>query len=425
VGEIAASAESLDAAVAVVVALGRRDLWSPLGLVADLLALTGAKPEEGLNDPDLIELGNHPTFRRFRDLQWPPAARAAVAALVTAQYPHAAVYALPSVHLDEAAPVLREGLHASARRSPLRATAPVTGVAPVMGVADVRAALAAVPARVLDLMVILGPQALAADPTLALRLSSCADRLPEIPAEALAVLSKVSSEGSRHSHREDLTAPRVATPDDGRDGTPMLLRHGPPHRLLPSQLALPDPVRQALEVGQALLYRTPAGRPPHAPVPLTLLLDVSPATFGPVETVLRLLAHLIVQGSWRAGTDPLLLTTAPLATTVEVTRPAQLAQLWTSRSLTPPDLPQSVAEAQLSDRPVVLLTHLQTALAQGITGIGHDRLTVVTTQTPGTAAPSTHPRHHHLPARPTAEELAGLAATLLTDSGRLVLGASR
>jgi hypothetical protein len=85
-----------------------------------------------------------------------------------------------------------------------------------------------------------------------------------------------------------------------------------------------------------------------------------------------------------------------------------------------------VAEARTTGRPVVLLTHLQTALAQGFPELLDRHLTVVTTQTPGmTATPvPTHPRFHHVPALPTAEVLFTLAGMLLAGERGPVPGAA-
>ncbi|WP_157751677.1 WD40 repeat domain-containing protein [Actinoplanes derwentensis] len=394
-------------AIAGLVGLGRGGLWPPLGLVADLLAMTGDPSSRGmLNDSGLAELDGHPFLRRAAGLKWPPAARAAVVGLITAQFEHPERFALPAAHLDAAAPALRAG----------RAVGGDPGRKPRMGSAEVRAALDAMPERILDLLIILGPEALSADPAMALRLSSLSDRLPELPPEALTVLGGAAAGANPATNRAVLAvAGRPAAGDVARTD-PLLDRHGPPHRLIHSHLGLPGPVHQALAVTEGLLYRRIPGIPPSECEPTALVLDVSPATYGPVEVVLRSLVHLVVNALWKAGAEPLFLTADPSLPAVVLTRPGQLAHVWTARSLAPPDLHAATAEAHATGRSVVLLTHLQTALAQRLPGTAEPHLTVVTTQTPGmpvTPVP-THPRHHHLGALPTADELVALAAVLLT-----------
>ena len=159
--------------------LGAGGLWVPLGLLGDLVALTGPadmiapdgaqRTSAVLSDQRLVPLADEPGIARLRALGWAPAARVAFAALLASGLSIPERYAPPA---DTAPDALRDALsHALAERTgPAQAT-PIP-------VADLRAAAAQVTERTIALLRILGPAACAADPMKPVRL---AHRIPQLP----------------------------------------------------------------------------------------------------------------------------------------------------------------------------------------------------------------------------------------------------
>jgi hypothetical protein len=274
----------------------------------------------------------------------------------------------------------------------------------------VRVAADAVAAADLNLLRILGTDACATDPTLPLRLRHVAALLPTMDPDVLDILTTAASPATPPAGPDrrdvDVTAP-VSSPV-----VTDLARHGTPTRILHTELALPPTVfARRLRHGQVLHRRTTHRQRP-APSPLTLVLDTTPATYGPVETLLRIVAHLLTSALWGYGVRPALITPARPTAVTPLAEPAHLVHLWTSRSLaTGADRLDVALEAaaDLGQR-TVLLTHHAPPLPTA-----RDRLSIVTTHTPGTAAPPApvDPRHHHLPPSPDAARLRELVAVLV------------
>jgi hypothetical protein len=187
-------------------------------------------------------------------------------------------------------------------------------------------AVASVDDRLLTLLAMLGPQAVAADPALIVRLSR---KLPALPA---------LSEPHRRllGLRLDLDGEGVAQgqgPGSERAG---VQRRGDLRSLVPSQLALPEAVLQARQARGELLYRARSGREPPKLRPAVLLLDVSPASFGPVEKTTRLAAYILASTLLQARLPVWLVTAGGAGTASLLEQPADLMDLWTRRTLEPP-----------------------------------------------------------------------------------------
>jgi ATP-dependent Clp protease ATP-binding subunit ClpC len=180
--------------------------------------------------------------------------------------------------------------------------------------------------RFLTLLALLGPQSVAADPALIVRLSR---KLPSLPALA-------ESRRRLLGLRLDLDGEGFAQgqgPGSERAG---VQRRGDLRSLVPSQLALPEAVFQARQARGELLYRAKSGREPPKLRPAVLLLDVSPASFGPVESTTRLAAYVLATTLLQARLPVWLLTAGGKGTAALLERPADLVDIWARRTLEPP-----------------------------------------------------------------------------------------
>ncbi len=214
-------------------------------------------------------------------------------------------------------------------------------------------------------------------------------------------------------------------------GNAGITHHGTITTLLPSQLALPDTLFTLRLTRGELLHRlhttTPTPPHPHTPTPpphpVTIILDTTPPTYGPAETVLRLTAHLLTTTLWHAGRHPTLITLDRPTLAIPATGPTALTTIWTARTLHPPDLHTALRCAAHTPHPtLVILTHHHLTHDQPLTPGAHLRL--LTTHTPGDPPPNhnitnstTAERyHHHLPPQPSAAALAGTIHALLAPA---------
>jgi WD40 repeat protein len=388
-----APARTLRLAEAGLFALGRADLWPPLGLVEDLVTLTGPASAAALklNDVRLRALGQHPGMRRLQALGWPARARLSFAALLASGITPDAAYQPPAGAQSR----LRDALIAAlAGPRPVRAAD--------VDLDELRASASAVDDRTVALLTILGPGTAAADPVLPLLLSHQAPRLPVLSGNQLRMLSEVTRSG---------TAGRRET-DGGLQhapGTAGIGRHGELSQLLPTQLALPADMLTARYLQGHLLYRRHMAHIPVLPERVTLILDTTPPTYGSAENILRLTAHLVTTVLWEFGEHPELVSLAQPAAAVPLTGPANLAQLWTTRTLDPPGpaIATAMDTARATGTRMILLTHHHTADRWFLPGPGRQLLTThhPAEQPP---APPSRPDHYHLPPNP--------AQTLLLDT---------
>ncbi|MES5823908.1 hypothetical protein [Streptomyces sp. RG80] len=251
-----------------------------------------------------------PAARALRDLDWPRAAHPALSAVVASRLPPDPRYAPPpGVPLQELRTTLEWGLRGSGEQ-PERPSVTAAGLA---------AALDRVHHELLPLLALLGPDAVCQDPALPLRLANgpwasaaeAAARLPGLPSRLPVPLG------------DDVPGPTTA-------GAPaQWARHGPPDRLVPSHMALPAPLLNALWAQDALLYRTRRGRLPWTERDAVLVLDTGAPAQGQVGSCLRLCAHLLAAALLAAERAVALVRLDGLAAPARLTSVGDLRHLWT------------------------------------------------------------------------------------------------
>lgn len=406
--DVAATLRSLGPIEAGLLAFGRVDLWPPLGLVDDLVALTGPGPADllDLNDGRLLSLAGHAGLRRLCDLCWPTPARVSFAGLLASGLSLAPAFRPPP---GTAALVLREAL-AGALAAAGQAETAAPAAAAEVNLGELSAAGDTMTDRMIAMLAILGPQAVAADPAMPLLMAQSASQLPVLAGKQLRMLGETNRRGS--------TRPRES--DGGlrhAPGTAGIGRRGSLTQLLPTQLALPPDLLTIRFVQDHLLYRRHVARVPPTPEPVTLILDTTPPTFGSVENALRLVAHLITTVLWEYGEHPVLISLAEPTVATPLTSRAHLTRLWTTRSLNPPGpaIATALDTAAETGSGCALLSHHHSPERYYLPG---PRRRLVTTHHPAEQAPPppSHPNHYHLPPDPAQALLAAVVWALLTPS---------
>jgi ATP-dependent Clp protease ATP-binding subunit ClpC len=315
-------ARELAALPAALAALHRLGLHPPLDLLRDLLRLVAGLPV----DSTAAALAAEPGLRHLAALRWPAAARIGLAAWLLRTVPLHGWDPPPELQPLELRDLLVAGLAGPS-------IDPITIDPPLI---PLRQAAAQVDDRFLTLLATLGPNALADDPAILLRLSR---RLPELPALAAPRrrLLGVRIEPDRGGPAQG------QGPGGDRAG---VQRRGDLRSLVPSQLALPPEVYQARQSRGELLYRARAGREPPRLRPAVLVLDVSPASFGPIEATTRLAAHVLASSLLAAKIPAWLLTAGGAGTAAVLERPADLVEVWARRTLDPPQPARTLARAR-------------------------------------------------------------------------------
>jgi len=390
--------------------LGDGGLWPPLGLLADLVTLTGpaaAVQPQALCDPRLAALTGEPGLDRLRDLAagppaWGPEARVTLAALL------ASTLGIPEQYTPPAGAgtlSLRDAL-AGTLSAPTAASTARPWRVPA---ADVRKAAAAITGQSLTLLRILGPDACAADPLLPLRLAHHVPQLPVLSQRELQLLT--GTPGRRPANgRAAAAGTLVYSP-----GTAGLTRSGPPTRLLPTELALPRDLLAVRLAGDQLLYRQHRAPVPPAPEPVTIILDTTPPTFGPAGQALRLAVHLITLTLRDHDRYPSLITLTSPGTVTDLRTPADLVHVWATATLQDPlpALAIARATAAATGQPALFCTHHHTARDSYLPG---PATRLLTTHQP----PEQPPRppasrwHAHLPPNPAQDQLTTAITQLLT-----------
>jgi ATP-dependent Clp protease ATP-binding subunit ClpC len=292
--------------------LQRIGLFPALALVRDLLDLTGGRPPAS----GLEALATQPGIRALQELRWPPASRIGLVALLLHQVPlHG--WELP----DDIAPTpARQALQAAlAGSEQAQPEAPAAPLVPLTEAAE------RIDGRLLTLLELLGPEAVAADPGLPLRLWPRVGALPPLtpPVRRLLGLRLGPAEAGRSSG---------GGAGGDRSG---IDRHGDLRALLPSQLALPPLALAYRRARSELLYRARQAAAPPQLRPVVLVLDVSPTAYGPVEAVTRPAAHAVALSRQQAGVPVWLVASGGGARVWELRRRADLVELWAARSLAP------------------------------------------------------------------------------------------
>jgi WD40 repeat protein len=366
----------------------------PLGLLGGLLGLVGDAPPE-----DLIALAAHRGVAALRGLGWPLDARIGLAALLAAELRRDPVYLAP-------ADATRDDLAMALRRVLAGPACPVSRVpVPLVELAGL---LDGVTDRLMTLLDLLGPDAVAAEPSLPARLRHLRDELTPLTAtqrRLLAVRVPLAGEGGSEGGA-------------GGQGRAGVARHGNIGALLLSQLALPTKafrIRYALD---ELLYRTRSGSPPPALRAAVLVLDDTAAAHGQVGVTLRLIAHLIATMVIRKGNRCALVSLGTPATDAMLSRPEDVVRIWTAGTDMPPDLDAAgrlagglvsqLVTVHGGDTRVILLTHpYQSPLA-------YPGSVTVRVHYPGYPVTADDPLCVVVPPEPTATELVGAVSRLIS-----------
>jgi WD40 repeat protein len=301
----------------------RLDIYPPLSLVHDLLQLTGGQPVSG----PLDALARHPGIKSLAALRWPTASRIGLAPVLLHELP------LEGWEPPEELPPsrLRKAL-----ASALADSSDCSAEPPAVSMTLLEKQAEQIDERVLTLLALLGPEAVAADPGVVLRLLPRAAHLHALDAEKRRRLgARLRAGNPGHSSGAGAGVERA-----GVD-----LR-GDLRSLLPSQLALPPQVMSYRHLRGELLYRARLGAEPPRLRPAVVLLDVSPACFGPIEEVTRLAAHIVLSSLQEAGQAAVLVTTGGVGTVRMIERPADLLEVWTARTLEPAQAARSLAIAR-------------------------------------------------------------------------------
>ncbi|MEU7905056.1 hypothetical protein [Actinoplanes sp. NPDC049118] len=316
----------------------------PLSLLARLHDLLG----EDAAVPGLDAVADLRGLRALRALRWPVDARVGLVAMLAADLAGDGRYQAPAgtVHED----LIRQLLDVL-----LGVNVQADGPEPL--VSDLARVLGDVDGRTLTLLRLLGPRAVADDPTLPARMRVLRAELAPLATRELRLLGV----------RLDVTdAGRTEGGGTGEERAG-LARHGRFNRLLPTQLALDQDVFDMQYAEGNLLYRTRTGRLPPEPRSAVLLLDDTPAAHGRVGITLRTCAHLLATSLIEHHRRCLLVPLGDPADQASLDEPADLLRIWTARSYRPPRMAEAVQAVGsllpgLTDQLgtpalVVLLTH--------------------------------------------------------------------
>ena len=324
----------------------------PLSILRDLLQLTGGQK---IISP-LQNLA--PYLGPFTALRWPARARVGLLAWLMHTFPFPG-WEPPA---DCSLSTLEETLHTALSGEPIEPEVPE------LPLARLQEACKKIDAGLLTLLELLGPDAVAEDPGLLLRLSTQIPELPKFNTAQRRLLGLRVSLGGQ--------AGQSTGYDPGADrsligGIELGGLRNDWRALLPSQLALPPAVFQYRQMRNELLYRARQVAEPPRLRPTILVLDTSPAAFGPVEKVTRMAAYTVARTLYEAGLPAILVTPATRfggkPQILELRHPADWVEIFTRRSLYPMDaaaglqvaaaLRISLAGEGAAEPIVLLLTH--------------------------------------------------------------------
>jgi hypothetical protein len=342
-----------------------------LALLTDLIRLTGGDQPR---DPRLRSLAADAGIGRLRALNWMPSARVGFAGLLAADLPRDAAFIAPNTSVQELYDALRRSVdnqdvtraeqwRLSRKRihdsfwSDDRYGGRSIRLPDDLTIEDLdddavellNDAAAAVTDQTVLLLEILGEETVATKPTLPLQVRHLISTLPQVSVRHRGLLS-ANTASSVHLQRQ--------TPTHGAmGGVNGITRHGRLVNLLPSQLALPQDLFIARMAESELLYQLRHTDPETPPRNVTIVLDTTPPTFGPIETVLRVTAHVLITTLWAAERTPSLITVDQPGLVRRIEDRESLVGVWTSRTLQPAGLQEAVATARRIGEPVVVLTH--------------------------------------------------------------------
>ncbi len=294
----------------------RLGLYPPMSLVDDLLALIAG----GMRDTMVVKgLRKEPGVRALVELRWFIHARMGLVALL--------LHGLPMKGWeppDGTTPVeVRDELKAALEYSEAMEAKPTE-----TWLAGLRKNARRIDDRLLTLLNILGPDAVAADPGLPLRLMNRVGELPPLTSAKRSLLGiRLNTGASGHA--------TGSGPGVDRSG---IEKYGDLKSLLPSQLMLPSDILAFRYIRSELLYRARQGEEPPRLRPAVILLDVSPPVFGPVEAITRLAAHIVARSLRKAGIPAVLVTTGDkegVETVRSIEHASDMVEIWTRRTMVP------------------------------------------------------------------------------------------
>ncbi|MFD0598323.1 WD40 repeat domain-containing protein [Catellatospora coxensis] len=384
-----------------IAALSSMALHPPLQLLDDLLDLL-------ITDSDrshrLALLTDHPRVRQLRALAWPRAARVGMAALLVADVAFDIRLAPPP-----STPAVLVSALSSALVSPGRASMQVA----TPSIEELLTGADNVTESVVTLLTVLGPSAVAADPTLPVRLRHLADGMPPVDTTRLRQLQLTTNRlvGRRTEKGTSSQARSI-----GGEG---VTSRGRITSLLPTQLALPADVFQLRHAQSDLLYRDFHDLTSPLLEEMVIVLDTSPATFGPVEGVLRSAAHVIAKVFQATGQAVWLITLDDPERCVPLGDVKSMATIWSARGLSAPDVQRALRTAHSAGAAVTLLLS-EPHLVWRFT-VRADRRTRVLTSSPPGFAPvrgASGPWWMHVPSQAGTATLARAVARMLAPDDR-------
>jgi len=336
-----AATRSLPSALA---QLYRLHIHTPLSLLHGVLKLIAGDPVA----VPLERLARLDGIRALTALGWPSGARVGLAALL--------LQPLPLDGWKPPADVQPAHLRDAVARALLvgEAVQPEPPVIPTEALAE---SAERIDERLLTLLEIIGPQPVARDPGLPLRLLPRLGQLRPLyiaQRERLGLRLPLGSSG------------RASGSGLGGERGGFDLR-GDLRALLPSQLILPSDVLKFRHLRGELLYRAALGEEPPLLRPTVLVLDISPATAGPVETVTRLAAHILARTLIEGALQAVLVTSGGVELVRVLARVEDLVDIWTQRTNEMPDAGRTLkvaraVSAQISGdglKPIILvLSHV-------------------------------------------------------------------
>ncbi|CAK0780787.1 hypothetical protein CCP3SC15_70044 [Gammaproteobacteria bacterium] len=358
VGRVPSTAETfrpLSALPAALTALHRLEIHPPLSLVHDLRTLLG-----GDTPPALETLLTGPEGEKVRDLQhlgWPGAARTGLIALLLHGLPDDAKWH-PSAELAPA--ILRPSLTTALTGEPIHPTAPPPPLA------FLRQAVAAIDDPLLTLIAALGPEAVAADPGILLRLRHRVTQLPCLnplqrrllrrpltPLAAAAASPRngvgISANGKqidgwngKNAHPWSFAAPWEFPAEAQRELPPNAFSFT---RRDENEWLFTQQYRFTLRPHDFL--------PLPCLRPTVIILDGSPACHGAIEVLLRPAAHALAATLHRQHLPAVLVSAGGQPTVHLLEQPADFLTLLTQRSPNPPDPISTLAVATAVRRQLV------------------------------------------------------------------------
>ena len=301
---------------AALLALHRLGIYPPLSLVHDLRTLLG-----GGTPLALESLVTGPEGEKIRDLQalnWPSAARTGLLALLLHGLPNAGWQVPPDLTSDILSKLLTVALAGDL----------IDPNAPLPPLVFLRQTIAGIDASLLTLIEALGPEVVAADPGLPLRLRYRVTQLPRLNSVQRYLLGHHLMPAPK---RSPIRTP-LAFPSGGGFISALGTAVCPEHRRMEIE---------RLFTRQYFLYfhhETKGDLLPTSRLrPTVIILDCSPACRGAVERIIRPAAHALATTLHRQGLPTVFVSAGGQPTVHLLEQPTDLLTLLTQRSPNPPD----------------------------------------------------------------------------------------